>query len=51
MSMIKKTLSTLVLNAAATIGVFGGIIMLGSGLGEWIEEQTKKIFGKKEEAQ
>ena len=47
---IKKFLvdviATMAISFVATIATFGGLIVLGSGLGDWIEEKTNKLFNR-----
>ena len=35
-----------VLSFVATIGMLAGALVMGSGLGDWIEEKTKKLFNR-----
>ena len=47
---MKKFIGELIKNLAvsfvATIGLFAGIVVMGSGLADWIEEKTKKLFNR-----
>lgn len=47
-NFMKEMAKTTILSAAATIGMFAGLAIWASGMGEWVEEQTTKVFSKKE---
>ena len=42
----KDLIAACAISFVATVGTFAGIIVLGSGLGDWIEEKTKKFFNR-----
>ena len=42
----KDLIASCAISFVATIGMFAGIIVLGSGLGDWLEDKTKKLFNR-----
>ena len=42
----KDLIASCAISFVATIGMFAGIIVLGSGLGDCIEAKTKKLFDR-----
>ena len=48
-NLAKELVKNYVASVGATLGMFTAIVMWGSGLGELIDEKSKKIFSKKNE--
>lgn len=49
MSIIKNAAASFVVSAASVIGMCVGVSMWAGGLGDFVEEKTKKLLSKKDE--
>lgn len=39
-------IAALALSIVSTIGMLAGLVVMGNGLGEWLETKTKKLFNR-----